>query len=102
MTVKHLPLFLMITTLAACTTGVTVHKIRGQESLQISCSGFGSNWHKCEKKAEKSCRPNGYRVLGKSSDVEDDPSDGFLGWTPGMFSRTLIVRCNSAPADTPS
>lgn len=102
MTLKYLPLLMVLTTLAACTTPVTVHKIRGQEGLQISCSGLGSSWEKCEKKAEHSCRPYGYRVLGKSSDVKDDPADGFMGWTPDMYSRTLMVRCNTAPVSNPT
>ena len=102
MTAKYLSLIVVLTTLAACTTPVTVHKIRGQEGLQISCSGLGSSWEKCAKKAEKTCRPYGYKVLGRSSDMADDPGDGFMGWTPGMYSRTLIVHCNPAAPDNPS
>lgn len=102
MIAKYFPLLLVTTVLAACTTPVTVHKIRGQEDLRISCSGMGSSWEKCTRKAEKVCRPNGYRVLGKSSDYADDPSDGFMGWTPGMYSRTLIVHCNPVASDNPS
>lgn len=97
MTAKYFLFLLALATLTACTTPVSVHKIRGQEGLQISCSGLGSSWEKCEKKAQRSCRPYGYRVLGKSSDVQDDPADGFMGWNPGMYSRTLMVRCNTEP-----
>lgn len=98
MTAKYFPLLLLLTTLAACTTPVKVHKIRGQDSLQISCSGLGSSWAKCEKKATHVCRPYGYRVLTKTDDLKNaEPEDGFMGWTPGMYSRTLVIHCNSAP-----
>jgi hypothetical protein len=96
MSAKYLSMLLVVAAIAGCTTQATVHKVRGQETLEVNCSGLGSSWEKCYKKAQKSCRPNGYHVLGKSSDVAEDPADGFLGWSPGMYSRTMIIRCESA------
>jgi hypothetical protein len=98
MSVKYLPVVAVVALLSACTTQVSVHKVRGQEALEVDCSGLGSSWKKCYKQAEKSCRPYGYRELGKSSDYQDDPADGFLGWTPGQYTRTLMLRCNTAPS----
>jgi len=90
-------LFVLIGATSACsTTSVVKREYKGAQALQINCSGLGSSWDKCYAKAQRSCRANGYRVLAKTSDVKEDPEDGFLGWNPGMASRTMFVRCNAS------
>lgn len=91
-------LLVMLGVTAGCsTTSVTKRQYHGAEALQINCSGIGSSWDKCYAKAQRSCRSTGYRVLAKTSDVKEDPDDSFMGWSPGLASRTMFVRCN-APA----
>ena len=87
---------LLTSTLTACTTTTDASRdLHGAQGLQLNCSGLTSSWNKCYTKAEKACRSSGYRVIAKTSDVKEDPEDGFLGWNPGLTSRTLIVRCNN-------
>lgn len=89
-------LFVVVGLTSACsTTSVVKRDYRGVEALQINCSGLGSSWDECYAKAEQSCRSAGYKVLAKTSDVEEEPEDGFMGWNPGMASRTMFVRCNA-------
>lgn len=95
-TVVTAMLFVVVGLTSGCSaTSVVKRDYRGMQALQINCSGLGSSWGKCYDKAHQSCRSAGYKVLAKTSDIKEDPEDGFLGWNPGMASRTMFVRCNS-------
>lgn len=95
-TVVTAMLFVVVGLTSACSsTSVVKRDYRGMQALQINCSGLGSSWGKCYDKAQHACRSAGYKVLAKTSDIKEEPEDGFLGWNPGMASRTLFVRCNS-------
>lgn len=90
--------FFGLMALAGCASDSVVSRdLGGAKGLQLNCSGLTSSWEKCYSKAERSCGTKGYRVLAKTSDVKEDPEDGFMGWSPGSTSRTMIVRCNNTP-----
>lgn len=46
--------------LAGCTaTSAITHAKRGVSGIEIDCSGLGSNWGKCEKRAARECKMQG-------------------------------------------
>ncbi|MCF8976298.1 hypothetical protein, partial [Pseudomonas edaphica] len=50
--------------LAGCTaTSAKTHAKRGVSGIEIDCSGLGSNWDKCEKRAARECKMQGYKVI---------------------------------------
>lgn len=80
--------------LSGCSSpSVKARSIGNVRGFVINCSGMTSNWDACYSKAESVCSTHGYRVISKTTDVKEDPEDGFLGFSPGRDSRTLVVAC---------
>ncbi|NVZ21667.1 hypothetical protein [Pseudomonas costantinii] len=82
--------------LVGCTaTSAKTHAKRGVSGIEIDCSGLGSSWDKCEGRAARECKVQGYKVITRSSDAKDE-EDGYLfGWNPaGAVTRTMLVICN--------
>ncbi|BBP78427.1 hypothetical protein CCU68_00300 [Pseudomonas gingeri NCPPB 3146 = LMG 5327] len=81
--------------LAGCTTNAKTHVRHGVSGIEIDCSGLGSGWEKCYKRAARECKAQGYKVVTKSSDAKDDEGDYLFGWNPaGYATRTMLVICN--------
>ena len=51
--------------LAGCTTSAKTHAVRGVSGIEIDCSGLGSGWEKCHKRADKECKGGGLQGRGK-------------------------------------
>lgn len=84
----------MLLILAGCTTNSKTHVVRGETGVRIDCSGLGSSWEKCEKRAARECPAKGYRVVARSSDSKEDAEDYPFGWNPaGYLTRTMFVIC---------
>ncbi|MBV6825629.1 hypothetical protein [Pseudomonas sp. PD9R] len=82
-----------ILTLTGCTTNAKTHVVRGVSGIEIDCSGLGSGWEKCLKRAAKECKASGYKVLARSDDVKDEEEYPF-GFNPaGYLTRTMLVIC---------
>ncbi|WP_448652356.1 hypothetical protein ACSHWC_02165 [Pseudomonas fluorescens] len=80
--------------LAGCSTSAKTHVRHGVSGIEIDCSGLGSNWEKCEKRAARECKMQGYKVITRSSDAKDDEGDYVFGWNPaGAVTRTMLVIC---------
>ncbi len=81
--------------LAGCTTNARTHVRHGVSGIEIDCSGLGSGWDKCYKRAARECKAQGYKVVTKSSDAKDEEGDYLFGWNPaGYVTRTMLVICN--------
>lgn len=89
----------LIVTLAAlvlvgCATNAKTHVVRGVSGIEIDCSGLGSGWEKCYKRAARECGVQGYKVIGKSSDAKEEGEDYPFGWNPaGYLTRVMLVIC---------
>lgn len=82
--------------IVGCTTNSKVHVVHGVTGIEIDCSGLGSSWDRCYKRAERKCKAQGYKVVTKSSDVKEGEGDYPFGWNPaGYFTRTMLVVCVS-------
>ncbi|CAI8875601.1 Phosphonate ABC transporter phosphate-binding periplasmic component [Pseudomonas sp. IT-P253] len=82
-----------VLTLAGCTTGAKTHAVRGVSGIEIDCSGLGSGWEKCQKRAAKECGVAGYKVVARSDDAKDEDEFPF-GFNPaGYLTRTMLVIC---------
>ncbi len=80
--------------LAGCTTNSKTHVVRGVTEVRIDCSGLGSGWEKCYRRAAQECPAHGYKVVTKSSDIKDDAEDYPFGWNPaGYLTRMMFVVC---------
>jgi hypothetical protein len=80
-------------TLAGCTTSAKTHAVRGVSGIEIDCSGLGSGWDKCQKRAAKECKAAGYKVVARSDDAKDEDEYPF-GFNPaGFLTRTMLVIC---------
>jgi hypothetical protein len=80
--------------LAGCSTSAKTHARHGVSGIEIDCSGLGSNWEKCEKRAARECKMQGYKVVTRSSDAKDEEGDYLFGWNPaGAVTRTMLVIC---------
>lgn len=42
--------------LAGCTTNAKTHVVRGVSGIEVDCSGLGSGWEKCRKRADRECK----------------------------------------------
>ena len=83
-----------IVLLAGCSTSAKTHARHGVSGIEIDCSGLGSNWEKCEKRAARECKMQGYKVVTRSSDAKDEEGDYVFGWNPaGAMTRTMLVIC---------
>jgi hypothetical protein len=82
-----------VLTLAGCTTNAKTHVVHGVSGIEIDCSGLGSGWEKCRKRAERECKGAGYKVLAGSDDVKEGDVFPF-GFNPaGYWTRTMLVVC---------
>lgn len=80
--------------LAACSTAtVKARSIGNVRGFVINCSGMTSDWKLCYDKAETMCPAHGYKIVSKTTDVKEEEGDGFMGYSPGQYSRTLIIAC---------
>ena len=85
---------LVVLVLAGCTTNVKTHAVRGVSGIEIDCSGLGSGWDRCYKRADKECKAQGYKVVVRSSDAKEEGGDYPFGWNPaGYLTRTMLVIC---------
>lgn len=92
-------ILIALVALSGCSSATVRAKSVGNvRGFVINCSGMTSSWDACYTKAESVCSAHGYRVISKTTDVKEDPEDGFLGYSPGQNSRTLIVACKP-PSD---
>ncbi|RQO49895.1 hypothetical protein [Pseudomonas sp. KBW05] len=82
--------------LAGCSvTSAKTHARHGVSGIEIDCSGLGSGWDKCEKRAARECKMQGYKVVTRSSDAKDEEGDYLFGWNPaGAVTRTMLVISN--------
>ena len=79
--------------LAGCTTNTKTHAVRGVSGIEVDCSGLGSEWERCEKRAAKECKGAGYQVVARSDDVKEEEVFPF-GFNPaGFLTRTMLVIC---------
>jgi hypothetical protein len=79
--------------LAGCATSAKTHVVRGVSGIEVDCSGLGSSWEKCQKRAKKECKGAGYKVITRSDDAKDDDQYPF-GFNPaGYLTRTMLVMC---------
>ncbi len=82
-----------ILTLAGCATNAKTRAVRGVSGIEIDCSGLGSGWDKCHKRAAKECKAAGYKVVARSDDVKEEDEFPF-GFNPaGYLTRTMLVIC---------
>lgn len=82
-----------ILTLAGCTTNAKTHAVRGVSGIEVDCSGLGSGWERCIKRAAKECKGAGYKVVARSDDAKDEDEFPF-GFNPaGYYTRTMLVIC---------
>ncbi|MGE1155973.1 hypothetical protein [Pseudomonas kitaguniensis] len=88
-------MFAVVVLSGCAATSAKTHVKRGVSGVEIDCSGLGSNWERCEKRAARECKMQGYKVVARSSDATDE-EDGYLfGWNPaGAVTRTMLVVCN--------
>ncbi|MGE7957519.1 hypothetical protein ACQKQA_13190 [Pseudomonas sp. NPDC089530] len=92
---KNLIVVSAVLILVGCTANAKTHAVRGVSGIEVDCSGLGSGWEKCYKRAEHECRGNGYKVITRSSDAKDEEGDYPFGRNPvGYLMRTMLVICN--------
>ena len=79
---------------AGCTTNVKTHAVRGVSGIEVDCSGLGSKWDRCYKRAAKECRGVGYKVVARSDDLKEEEEIFPFGFNPaGFLTRTMLVIC---------
>ncbi|MBV7554892.1 hypothetical protein KW841_21345 [Pseudomonas sp. PDM28] len=79
--------------LAGCGTNAKTHAVHGVSGIEIDCSGLGSGWEKCHKRASKECKAGSYKVVARSDDAKDEDG-GLFGFNPaGYLTRTMLVIC---------
>ncbi|MFJ2322131.1 hypothetical protein [Pseudomonas sp. NPDC087817] len=84
---------MVVLVLAGCTTSAKTHAVRGVSGIEIDCSGLGSGWEKCQKRATKECKGASYKVITRSDDAKDEDEFPF-GFNPaGYLTRTMLVMC---------
>jgi hypothetical protein len=82
-----------VLTLAGCTTNAKTHAVRGVSGIEIDCSGLGSGWEMCQRRAARECKGAGYKVVARSDDVKEEDEFPF-GFNPaGYWTRTMLVIC---------
>ena len=90
---KTLIVVMVVLTLAGCATNARTHAVRGVSGIKIDCSGLGSSWERCQKRAAKECKGAGYKLVARSDDAKEE--DEFIfGFNPaGFVTRTMLVIC---------
>ena len=79
--------------LAGCTSNAKTHAVRGVSGIEVDCSGLGSSWERCSKRAVKECKGTGYKVVARSDDAREEDDFPF-GFNPaGYLTRTMLVIC---------
>jgi hypothetical protein len=90
---KTLVVVMAVLALAGCATNAKTHVVRGVSGIEIDCSGLGSGWERCQKRAAKECKGAGYKVVARSDDAKDEEEFPF-GFNPaGLLTRTMLVIC---------
>ena len=90
---NRLFLVLSVLVVAGCSTSAKTHAVRGVSGIEVDCSGLGSGWEKCHKRAARECKGSGYKVITRSDDARDDDQYPF-GFNPaGYLTRTMLVIC---------
>ncbi|MCE6975981.1 hypothetical protein EI534_00745 [Pseudomonas frederiksbergensis] len=90
---NKLIVMMAVLTLAGCTTSAKTHAVRGVSGIEIDCSGLGSGWEKCHKRAARECKGAGYKVVVRSDDAKEEDEFPF-GFNPaGYLTRTMLVIC---------
>ena len=90
---KRLAVVMAMLVLAGCATSARTHAVRGVSGIEIDCSGLGSSWERCQKRAAKECKGAGYKVLARSDDAKEE-EEFFFGFNPaGLVTRTMLVIC---------
>ncbi|MEB0047253.1 MULTISPECIES: hypothetical protein [unclassified Pseudomonas] len=80
-------------TLAGCATNAKTHVVRGVSGIEIDCSGLGSGWEKCRKRADRECKAAGYKVIARSDEAKEEDEFPF-GFNPaGYVTRTMLIIC---------
>ncbi|MDF9774463.1 hypothetical protein [Pseudomonas baetica] len=80
--------------LTGCTTNAKTHVVHGVSGIEVDCSGLGSKWDRCYKRAAKECKGAGYKVLTRSDDLKEEEEGFPFGFNPaGFLTRTLLVIC---------
>lgn len=76
----------------------TSKPVKSKRGVHINCSGLSSSWEKCYEMATASCESKQYRVLAKSGEASEDPTEFPLGLNPaGYTSRSMIIVCKKPP-----
>jgi hypothetical protein len=90
---KKLIVVIAVLALVGCTTNAKTRAVRGVSGIEVDCSGLGSGWEKCRKRAAKECKGAGYKVVVRSDDAKEEDDYPF-GFNPaGMLTRTMLVIC---------
>lgn len=86
--------FVMLAILSVAGCAATAKPVKSKRGVHINCSGLSSSWDKCYDMATASCESRQYRIIAKSGDASDDPSEYPLGLNPaGYTSRSMIIVC---------
>ncbi|NBA96691.1 hypothetical protein [Pseudomonas sp. R5(2019)] len=85
---------LVVLSLTGCATASTTYLNDGKPGLQIDCSGEAMSWESCYDKAQASCAPHSYDIIGTDGTPALKESDKTLGQDVGNYkSRSLVVQC---------
>jgi len=90
---KRLVVVMAMLVLVGCTTNTRTHAVHGVSGIEVDCSGLGSGWERCQKRAGKECKGAGYKVVARSDDAKEE-EEFLFGFNPAGFStRTMLVIC---------
>lgn len=93
---KYILIMLAALSIAGC--AATSKPVMSKRGLHINCSGLSSSWDQCYQMATDSCESKQYRVIAKSGDAAEAPSEFPLGLNPaGYTSRSMIIVCKKTP-----
>ncbi|WP_434656525.1 hypothetical protein J3P96_08740 [Pseudomonas sp. R3-56] len=90
---KKLMVVLVVLMLVGCSTQAKTRAVRGVSGVQVDCSGLGSGWDKCHKRAAKECKGAGYKVITRTDDARDEDIYPFGINPAGYLTRTMLVIC---------
>ena len=78
---------------SGCTTNARTHIVRGVSGIEVDCSGLGSGWEKCQKRAARECKGAGYKVVVRSDDAKEEDYFPFGVNPAGYLTRNMLVIC---------